>query len=163
VEQSKKTLQTDVNILAGFAHYVGYIFHKQKKFEEALIYYQEAELYQTHLSENDPSLMIVYHRTARVYDQVHMNDQAVILYQKTLNIASKILPDNDKQIGYIYMNLSRSCLRVKQYDESLIAAEQAVAQLCKTLPNNHSEVVQYRFELGAIKQRQISGNGYSWN
>ncbi|CAF1037643.1 unnamed protein product [Rotaria sordida] len=157
VEQSKKTLQTDVNTLAALVHYVGYIFQEQKQYQEALIYYQEAlELYQTHLSEDDPSLFIVYHRTARVYYQLDMNIEAVVLYQKTLIIALKILPDNDKQIGYIYMDLSRSFLRLKQYDESLISAEQAIEQLCKTLPNNHSDVIQYRFELSVIKQRQLS-------
>ncbi|CAF1142880.1 unnamed protein product [Rotaria sordida] len=162
VEQSKKTLQTDVNTLAVLVHYVGYIFQEQKQYQEALIYYQEAlELYQTHLSEDDPSLFIVYHRTARVYYQLDMNSEAVVLYQKTLIIALKILPDNDKQIGYVYMDLSRSFLRLKQYDESLISAEQAIEQLCKTLPNNHSEVVQYRFELSVIKQRQLSEKNFN--
>ncbi|CAF3809219.1 unnamed protein product [Rotaria sp. Silwood1] len=162
VEQSKKTLLTDVNTLAAFVHYVGYIFQEQKKYQEALIYYQEAlELYQNHLSEDDPSLMLVYHRPARVYCQLDMDIEAVVLYQKTLNIALKILPDNDKQIGYIYMDLSRSFFRLKQYDEALISAEQGIEQLCKTLPNNHSEVVQYRFELSAIKQRQLFEKDFS--
>jgi len=88
--------------------------------------------------------------------------EALVLYQKTLTIGSKILPDNAKALGTIYLDLSMTYDSLKQFDEASIAAEQAIEQLRKTLPNNHPEVVQYRVHLDLVKQRQMSDTGYHW-
>ena len=87
-----------------------------------------------------------------------MYTEALIRYEKTLNIALKCLRDHDKQVAIIYYDLCRTYSKSKQYDEAFIACEQAIEQSQKTLPNNHPEVVEYRVRLDWIKQQQILAN-----
>ncbi|UJR10994.1 hypothetical protein I4U23_015178 [Adineta vaga] len=156
VEQMKKSSETDATVLAPLIQYISHIYLQQKEYQQVITYSHEAlKLYTTYLSVDDSSLISIYHRISQSYYKLKEYHRAIPFYQKVLRIELKTLPNDAKTIGNTYLNLSTTYMNLEQFDEALTTGDQALNQFSKTLPYNHSEVVQLRTYLNAIKIQQM--------
>lgn len=114
---------------------------KESKWAEAEASGEQARaIYESLLGEDCRQMGDVWHHMGRVYGIPGKYDQAIVYYQKSVNIRLKTLGETHVNVGWSYNNIA-NCFHSKgEYDKAIEYNEKALQIRLNALGENHSDV-----------------------
>ncbi|CAF3830391.1 unnamed protein product [Rotaria sp. Silwood1] len=90
------------------------------------------------------------HQLGWVYDNMGEYSQALLYYQKALNINEKILPPNHPHLATSYLNIGNVNSNMGEYLKALSSYERSLEIKKIALPPNHPDLAISYFNIGSV-------------
>lgn len=103
--------------IAGSCVNVGLLFHRERKYEEALQYYERAlVITKDSLPEKNSLTATIYNNMGSSYHALNQLQQAKHYYSKGLEMRKEILDERNPELALSYHNLGICCSDLGEYD-----------------------------------------------
>ena len=161
VDSYRKALMLDQTRMAAIYHGQAAVFTKQKKYEQAINFYQKSVdiLVSKNLATNDKGIMLNYGRDialnhdgmGTVYRHLGRFQEALQHYNEALKMRKKSLPQNHPDIAKSYKNIAFLHSKRKDWTQSLNFYTQAETVLHRTFSPDHPDIVKIRKDIQSVK------------
>jgi tetratricopeptide (TPR) repeat protein len=119
---------------AGIYHVLGWIKDEQRKYEEAITFYEKAiHIHEVILSPTDPDLGASYCNAGQVYEKIGKCTEALSYHKKALEISQKTLGSEHSGVASCLSGIALVYERMGKHSEALSYHEKALEIFKKTL------------------------------
>ena len=120
-------------------------------YTEAIRYCGQAkEIWQKHLSSDDPRLALSYQNIASVYRYMGEYSEAFSLSEKAVEILQKVLPANHSKLAHSYYETASLYAKVENYRNAISFYNKSLKIYKEVLPENHPSVGSCYEQIGEI-------------
>jgi tetratricopeptide (TPR) repeat protein len=125
---------------------IGFVYNSQKKYKEALEYYQkDLNISLQMIGKNHPDTATTYGNIGSVYDSQEKYKEALEYYQKSLDIQLQTIGKNHPDTAISYNNIGLVYDSQKRYKEALDYYEKSLDIKLQTIGVNHPDTaITYR-------------------
>ncbi|CAF1122179.1 unnamed protein product [Adineta steineri] len=92
----------------------------------------------------------IYHQLGFTKDEQGTYQEAVVYYEKSINIKEKILPSNHLSLATSYNNIGQTFYHMADYSKALLFFEKALEIRLQALPENHSGITDCYQNIGLV-------------
>ncbi|CAF1978237.1 unnamed protein product [Rotaria magnacalcarata] len=154
LEISSKNLPPNHLDLGPTYNSLGHLYFNTGQYLKALSYFEQAfVICETGLPSNHPILAKCYSNIGNVYSSMGEYPKALSYFEKALEIREKSIPRNLPNLAASYSDIGLLYNRMNEYEKALLYYEQAVESAQRSLPEDHPELLMYKKNTEAIKNR----------
>ncbi|CAF3498465.1 unnamed protein product [Adineta steineri] len=92
----------------------------------------------------------IYHQLGFAKDEQGTYQEAIVYYEKSIDIKEKILPSNHLSLATSYNNIGQTFYHMADYSKALLFFEKALEIRLQALPENHSGITDCYQNIGLV-------------
>lgn len=131
--------------------YLGGIYHKTRKYDTALLLYQQAlDIKRKSLGEEHLNCATSLNNIAQVYEQTHQPQKAAVCYEEILAIRRKAIGEENNEDAIIFISFGRLYTTLGRYEDAISAFRQASVITKKIYGEEHDRYATALSWLGIV-------------
>ncbi|CAF1230903.1 unnamed protein product [Rotaria magnacalcarata] len=137
-----------------FNHQLGWGKMQQRKYEEAIAYYQKSlEIKQIVMPDNHNTLAVSFNHIGSVYEKMNEYTKALLYYEKGLEFQLKITPLNYSGLASCLANIGSVYEKMKEYSKALEFHEKALEMRQNISPENNVNLAYSHHNIGSVYEK----------
>ena len=145
-EIQKNSADPDMESVAAYVGNIGAVLAKLNRHKEAIKYY-EMDLriqYKLHSKKASPEIAVKHHNLAGMQYRAQLYSEALVNYQKCLEIELNCYSADHPTVAVTYHNLGTALEKLGRHQEAKVAVEKAIERLLRSKQEDDEEVQMNR-------------------
>jgi preprotein translocase subunit SecA/nephrocystin-3 len=139
---------------AHFYHQLGWSKKNQKKYQEAITFYEKSlQIKGEFLPRNHPLFAVSLKDIGSVYEKMNEYSKALLYYEKSLEMQLNSSPSNQSGLAYAYSNIGSVYEKMGEYSKALSFHEKAIEIRQQILPSNNPTLAYSHHNIGSVYKK----------